>query len=203
MAFLFDIAPLPSGCRHTFVWDDRRRGHERTGQTVTAHFVVLPGDQHADIESDFVSSHLPFSIGGVAGTFPDGSPWLLVLQLAASPPERPWFRSEELRVLDQAMRRIEDLNPGAEADEPEAWSRDELVAVYESRDVNPLQLQLWSTAELVAGLLAECCGTPLVTVADGFLSGCAFPDLAHPCEQDVFLDVFARWQGGRSAAGPH
>lgn len=194
MAFLFGLGHFPEGSRLTHVWDSRRVNQERTGQVVSAHFVRLPEDQHADIESDFASSHLPFSLGGIAGVHPDGAPWLLVLQQAAAFPGPALSLSEEMGILNQALWRAMSFNPGAETGRGMWWRREELLLAYRERDVDPPPLELWTTADLVAGLLAECCGSTLTSLADGFVAGCAFPGEVHVCQHDVFLDVFARWQ---------
>lgn len=199
MAILFNLAPLAEGSRLTHVWDNRRISQERTGQTVSAHFVRLPQDQHADIESDFVSSHLPFSLGGAAGVLPDGEPWLLVLQQAAAFSGAPLSMSEEMGILHHALWRAMSFNPGAETGRGMAWRREDLAA-YRDRGVELTSLELWTVGDLVTGLLAECCGSALVSLADRFISGCAFPSETHACQHDVFLDIFARWQQGQSVA---
>lgn len=200
MSFLFELVQFPEGSRLTHVWDNRRVEQSRTGRTVSAHFVRLPNDQHADIESDFVSSHLPFSLGGIAGVHPDGAPWLLVLQQAAGFADSPLSFSEEMGILDHAVWRAMSFNPGAETGRGLGWRRGELLAAYQDRGVDPTSLELWTTADLVTGLLAECCGSELMALADGFVSGCAFPSEGHACQHDVFLDAFARWQQSQSVA---
>jgi hypothetical protein len=125
---------------------------------------------------------------------------LLVLQQAAAVPDLPLSLSEEMSILDKSLWRAVSFNPGAETALGRGWRREELLAVYQERDVAVVSLELWTTADLVAGLLAECCGSALISLADGFVSGCALPTEAHACQHDVFLDVFARWQQGQSVA---
>ncbi len=178
----------------THVWDSRRVESERAGPTVSVHVVHLPPDQGADVESDFLSSHLPFALGGVAGVHPDGSAWILVLQQTARAQDPEMSFGEELGILDRAVWRAIAFNPGARVAHVTGWRRPDLERVYERAGVMASSLELWTLADLVAGLLAECCGADLASLTVEFVPGCAFPGLAHACQHDVFLDVFSQWQ---------
>lgn len=51
-------------------------------EIASGHFIHLGDDQHVDVETDFLSSHLPFNVAGFGGVFPDGKPWMFVMQKA-------------------------------------------------------------------------------------------------------------------------
>ena len=166
------------------------------GRTVSAHVLHLPPDQGADVESDFLSSHLPFALGGAAGVHPDGSAWVMVLQQTAQAQDPDLSFGEEVGILDHAVYRAISFNPGARVTQVTGWQRPELERIYEQNGVRIASLELWRMADLVAGLLAECCGATLASLSNVFVAGCAFPSEEHACAGDAFGDVFNRWQQG-------
>lgn len=62
--------------------------------------------------------------------------------------------------------------------------------------MDPAHIDDWTVPDLLMGLLAECCYVPLPDIVAGRITQCAFPDVDHNCEHDVFTDVFARWDAG-------
>lgn len=189
MPYLFDMLPLPAGCRFTGLSHNCSVQHDRSGEMVHAAFVAVPSDQHGEVEADFLSSHLPFSLGAINGRFPDGSPWLLLLQLASAALGGP---EQQQRALEVSLARAVELNPGAAVEDARAWSRADLEQLYVDRGAQ-VGLGTWSTADLVLGLVAECCGVHLRTLVERQASGCALPGLKHVCQLDVLDDVFVAW----------
>lgn len=47
------------------------------------------------------------------------------------------------------------------------------------------------------GLLAECCYVSLQQIVTGRITQCAFRDIEHECQHDVFSDVFSMWTTGQ------
>lgn len=78
-----------------------------------------------------------------------------------------------------------------------AWTRGDLIDMYEQAGVEAAEVADWPAADLLQGLLAECCYVDLEQIVAGRLTQCAFPDQDHQCEHDVFRDVFALWTTGQ------
>ncbi len=186
MAYLFNVLPLPDGCRFTGLSHTRSVPHDRTGDVVHAAFVALPSDQHGEVEADFLSSHLPFSLGTVEGRFPDGSPWLLLLQHASA---AVGPQEQQRRALELSLTRALELNPRAAVEEVRAWSRADLEQIYADRGAET-ELDTWPTVDLVLGLVAECCGVRLRTLVERRATVRALPGLEHVCQLEVLDDVF-------------
>ena len=96
MAYLFDVLPFPYGCRMTDLWKGPWVDDPHDREIAMGHLVKLPDAQLADVESDFLASHLPFHAGGFGGVYADGNAWLFVVQQGppgcerrARPRERP------------------------------------------------------------------------------------------------------------------
>ena len=189
MPLLFNVLPLPPGCRFTGLSHTRSVLRDRSGSVVQAAFVALPSDQDGEVEADFLSSHLPFSLGTLSGRFPDGSPWVLLLQHASAVVGE---EEQQRRVLEASLARALELNPGAAVEDARTWSRSDLEQVYAEGGVEA-ELSRWSTADLVLGLVAECCGVRLRTLVERRTAGCALPGLEHVCQLEVLEDVFVAW----------
>ncbi len=189
MPYLFSVLPLPDGCRFTGLSHTRSAPHDRSGDVVHAAFVALPADQHGEVEADFLTSHLPFSLATVNGRFPDGSPWLLLLQHSSA---AVGGQEQQRRALEVSLTRALELNPGAAVEDARAWSRADLEQVYAGRGAEA-GLDTWATVDLVLGLVAECCGVWLRTLVEGRAAGCALPGLEHVCQLEVLEDVFVAW----------
>lgn len=195
MPYLFNVLPLPDGCSFTGLSHTRSVPHDRSGDVVHASFIALPSDQHGEVEADFLTSHLPFSLAAATGRFPDGSPWLLLLQHSSAATGSP---AQQQRPLEMSLARALELNPGATLEDARTWSRAGLEEVYADRGVEA-GVDTWSTVDLVLGLVAECCGVQLRTLVERQAAGCALPGLEHVCQLDVLEDVFVAWQESRLA----
>ena len=84
MAHLFEVLGFPDGSRMTNVWNNTWADEARGDEVASGHFVELGADQDVGVESDFLSSHLPFNVAGLGGLFPDGKPWMFVMQKASA-----------------------------------------------------------------------------------------------------------------------
>jgi hypothetical protein len=98
--------------------------------------------------------------------------------------------------LFDGMRRALRFNAEAAVVLERGWTSGELLGVYAGQGVHLGDVDDWTVLDLLMGLLAECCYVPLSDIVGGRIIQCAFPDVDHDCEHDVFTDVFARWDGG-------
>jgi hypothetical protein len=202
MALLFDVIDFPPLSRMTGIWTNSTHDADVGDEVAMAQLIVFPPDQDPVVESDFLCSHLPFHVGGFHGVFPDAQGWMVVLQKAPASASTDLMSASERRwVLVDGVDRALRFNYGAEPQDWAAWDRDHLEAVYEQAGVDPGLITGWSVAELLWGLLAECCSVPLTQVVHGHEHGCAFPDRDHECQGAVFVDVFALWTT-RALSGP-
>ena len=195
MTYLFNTLPFPDGSRMTNIWKASWVDDPKDANLVIGHLIRLPDGQHADVEADFLTSHLPLQAGGIAGVFIDDNPWLFVLQIV--PADASAFLAgddDPLWPARDALDRALSFNPGAEMTVELRWSRHGLIEAYEDAGVAAQRVRDWPVAALLGGLLAECCYLPLSAIVDGYRTGCAFSGIDHACELDVFNDVFARWQ---------
>lgn len=199
-ALLYETFPQVSESRLTSVWHSLRQQRDRGGQMGCAHFIELPGDQHVDLEADWLSSHLPCSLGGLGGVFPDGRPWLITLQHSA-PGGTGAGDPGDLAWMDLSVARALRFNPGARVSLGRPLHRVELERAYQAAGVPAGGVTDWDTAELLVGLLANCCGVALADLVQGIAGGCSLPGVSHTCQQDVFEDAFANWQARRVAPG--
>ncbi|MFF8625239.1 hypothetical protein ACF057_29675, partial [Rhodococcus erythropolis] len=87
------------------------------------------------------------------------------------------------------------FNPDALVAEELSWRHDDLMKVYEEEGIPAVSVAGWSAADLLRGLLAQCCNVELAAVVAGYPE-CAYPQSVHACEADVFADVFAGWVSG-------
>ncbi len=53
-------------------------GDELDEEVAIGHLISFPDNQDAGLESDFLSSQMPFNVGGFSGLYPDGSPWMFI-----------------------------------------------------------------------------------------------------------------------------
>lgn len=193
MVYLFSELPFLEGSRMTGVSHFTPAGARSTDSVALGQFINLPEGQDSEAESEFLGSHLPFRAGGFQGVYPDGNCWLLVLQHAPSDSSARLGATDRSLAMRDAMTRALAFNPGASVVCEMAWNRLDLVDVYETAGVSLSLVKSWSVHELVIGLLAECCDVPLTQIAPGYAAECAFPEVEHACEANVFTDVFARW----------
>ena len=195
MGYLFNTFDFEPGSRMTGIWTARERFYE-VDVIAFAHQIQLGRDQDGSVEADFLGAHLPFHAGGFHGVGPDGHPWAVVMQVA------PGSCSEVVGAVNpywpmfDGMKRALRFNPEASVMLERGWTSDELLGVYAGQGVDPARVDDWTVPEFLMGLLAECCYVPLPDIVGGRIIQCAFPDVNHDCEHDVFTDVFARWDAG-------
>ena len=114
MAYLFDVLPFPYGCRMTDLWKGPWVDDPHDREIAMGHLVKLPDGQLADVESDFLASHLPFHAGGFGGVYADGNAWLFVVQ--QGPPDASdvlAHGSDPFQVMRDSLDRALSFNPGA------------------------------------------------------------------------------------------
>lgn len=197
MTYLFNAVSFPESSRLTGIWNNRDAAPSTDDEIATGHFIALPEDQHLDVEADFLTAHIPYWVASLGGAFADGQPWLFVLQKAPADASRRLVgAADPAWVLRDSLYRALRFNDGAQLRQEFVWSHADLLDVYEWVGVDPDAVAGWSVAELLRGLLTECCHADLVDVVDASPSGCAFPDVEHDCAGDAFTDVFARWGAG-------
>jgi hypothetical protein len=198
MTYLYNVLPFPAGSRLTGIWSNRDVDPSVADGIASGHLILLPDDQHAEVEGDFLTSHMPFWVAALGGALPDGQPWLFIVQKAPADVSFGLVGADDPAwVLRDSLFRALRFNDGAWLGEELIWSRDDILDVYRWEGIDPESLDSWSMASLLRGLLAECCYVDLGDVVNGLESGCAFPDIEHDCTGDVFSDVFARWATGR------
>ena len=194
-AHVFEVLDSLVGGRLTSLWyTGDRLWPDETDVVVLGQFVRLPSGQHVDVEGDFLSSHLPYRRAGLGGLDPDDEPWLFVVQAGPAGQLRRLFgHNDPYAAMRAAMEAALVYNAGAQVGTEVEWDRAGLVDVYAADGILAEDLRLWTTFELLRGLLAEAVSVPLRDVVAGY-PFCAFPDRDHACEHDVFNDVFAAWQ---------
>ncbi len=197
MAHLFDTFWFEPGSRMTGMFTARAGAETDADVVVLATQVQLGRDQDGSVECDFLQSLLPFSCGGFHGVGPDRDPWAVLLQIAPATAASLVGADDPAWPMVDAMDRALRFNPEAQVQDEARWTRSDLLDIYEQAGVEPAAVAEWPTADLLHGLLAECCYVELEQVVAGRLTQCAFPDLDHECEHDVFRDVFAMWTTGQ------
>ena len=198
MTYFYNRFEFEPGSRLTGIWSWPWRGDPAVDLVALVSHVRLGPGQDGSLESDFLSSHLPWAFGGFHGVGPDGDPWLVVVQVAPRSAAgglvrsaNPWW------PLTDGVERALRLNPDAEVIDSERLTVDDLRGIYAGAGIPADQIDDWPAGDLLAGLLAECANVHLAAVVSGRVTGCAFPDELHDCERDVFRDVFAGWAQGR------
>lgn len=198
MTYFYDRFEFEPGSRLTGIWSWSWRSDPAVDLVALVSHVRLGPGQDGSLESDFLSSHLPWAFGGFHGVGPDGDPWLVMVQVAPRSAAaelvgsaNPWWPMTD--GIERALR----LNPDAGLIDSEGLTVDDMRGVYAGSGIPADQIDDWPAGDLLAGLLAECANVDLAAVVSGRVTGCAFPDQVHNCEHDVFRDVFAGWAQGR------
>ena len=198
MGHLYSALPFEPGSRLTGVWTLPDRYDADTECLAYGQLVLLGSGQDPEVESDFLTAHLPFAIGGLHGVRPDGEPWTYLLQAMPSDAAQLVDTSNAYWPMVDALERALRFNYAARSSwADQGWTRDDLATVYEMAGVPAAQVADWIVTDFLKGLLAECCSIPLTVLAEGRSAGCAFPGIEHDCQADVFNDVFARWTTGQ------
>jgi hypothetical protein len=196
MTHLFNRLQFPGYSRITGIWTNQAWTGRTDSDVAVGHLIRLPWDQDPSLEGSFLCSHLPFHVGGFSGLYPDGSPWLFILQVAPADASALVGEDDTLWTLRDGLSRALRFNHEAGVVDELAWDRDGLGFAYAEAGVGEAEIADWSVSDLMRGLLTECCYVELFDVVDGYSDGCAFPGIEHDCTGDVFTDVFARWAQG-------
>lgn len=202
MALLFTVIDFPALSRMSGIWTSSTIDADTGDEVILAQLIAFPPEQDGVVESSFLSSHLPFQVGGFHGVFPDGQSWMVTLMKAPASASIQLMHADEPHwVLVDSIDRALRFNAGAEIHDWVTWTRGDLEEYYAEAGVRVSDVDSWSVAELLWGLLGECCNVPLIDIVQGHSSGCAFPGRLHDCQFDVFRDVFAMWTT-RALSGP-
>ena len=196
MTYLFSELDRLIGSRLTGILMNSLADAPTDDDVAIGHLVVLPDDQDADLECDFLISHMPFWVGALMGAFPDGSPWAFVIQKAPATASVLVGQQDPAWVLRDSLSRALRFNHGAYVETEVLLTRFQLWRAYSLAGIDTDEVEDWTVADLVFGLLAECCYVPLDDMVAGRAAGCAFPDLEHDCAGEVFADVFTQWRAG-------
>lgn len=199
MTYFFDELDFLAGGRLTDLWYTRDRlWADDTDLVVLGQYIQLPSGQHVDLESDFVTHHLPLRRAGFGGIDTENNPWLFVLQAAPRSMSSELFDADAdpYAVLRQSMDSALIYNARAEVTVEGEWDRSALSEVYAVNGVAPEDIEQWTTLDLLQGLLAELTGVDLRTIVAGY-PDCAIPDRSHTCQHDVFDDLMTAWANGQ------
>lgn len=200
MAYLFDRLDV-IGSEFVELWNNTWADQGQAPEVATCHLIDLPAHQHGELESDFLGSHLPFQIGGFSGRYPNGDPWLCVLQVAPAGLAAEHLNSADPHwVLRRSLERALAFNPEASLAEEIAWTGEDLLQVYADNGSPTRLIETWPLADLLRGLLGECCGVTLARIATLY-PGCPFPGIDHSCEGDTFTDIYVASMEGRVPQG--
>ncbi len=182
---------------------ERLTGIYRTGRGVGGtedmvavfHYVSFNELAHAEVETSFLTAHLPFCVVAAQGVDAHRIPWAIVVQIL--PLEAhvtlggPWRAVETARQeLHHAMWRVGDVMVLAES----VTTRADLVRLLHERGIRRHEISDWSVEDLALMGISELANAPLQAIATGRLTGCASPEIDHDCPRDVFNCVFGRWQ---------
>ena len=196
MGYFFTEFWFEPGSRMTGIWTAESRVDPSGDLVAFAHKIELGQDQDGSVEADFLGAHLPFHSGGFHGVGPDGHPWAVMLQVAPKAAAALVGSTNPSWPMVDGMERALHYNGEATSEAERGWTRNDLLEVYAGQGVALAAVADWSVPDLLLGLLAECCYVPLEGIVAGRVVQCAFPDLDHDCEHDVFRDVFAMWTTG-------
>lgn len=195
MPYFFDALNFLSSGRLFTIWYTADRLWPAEEELVfLGQFVRLPANQLLDIESDFLTSHLPYRRAGFGGRDRVDDPWLFVVQ--AAPASGP--HGNPMTAMKAAMDAALVYNAGAFVSHDFRWDRAALLDIYADRGVEAAQVEHWTTLDLLRGLLAEVAGPSLDTLVAGY-PDCAFPGTVHACQENVFDDAITAWTQQRSA----
>lgn len=201
MGYWFDVLRFPAQSRLNHLTDNTTTDPPQDDDIATGHLVALPGEMHVSVADDFLSSHLPFKVCAFGGVYPDESPFVFITQKApatlaaqlAGEPDPFW-------TLRDSLHRALSFTRRAHVVRELRWSRDELLDVYEQAGVERQLLSHWPVADLLRGLLAECCRADLARVVRNQPTQCAFPGTRHVCQGNVFSDVYSTWAASQGSS---
>lgn len=195
MAYLYDTIPFQPGSRLTGVWTVPPACTDLNALALMS-MVILGSDQDAHVESDFLTAHLPYAIGGLHGVDSCGTPWVLLVQVMPYDAANIVDSAHAHWPMADAVDRALTLNDQASLVWGHLLTRPRLLEAYRYQDVTDGEADGWTVAELLVGLLAECCYDNLPDIVTLAPHGCPFPDEEHECQVDTFRDIFAMWSSG-------
>lgn len=176
------------------------RGAGLDGMVSFLH-IDLPDGQQGNAEAAMAHAHLPLAGTSIHGTYPDGSEWMVLTQVAVVDPAHGFAtHADAAEAFTTESRRYHQLNPDAWLVSRALLTRKQLRRGYRDRGIDKAALKTWSIDELLAGWICEMCNVDIPAVVAGREAGCTFPDLPHPCTGNGFTDVFAQWARGQLAA---
>ena len=199
MPYLFRELTFEPGSRMTGIWTmpgagvDHDSGRE---ELATVHLVRLGEFDDGAVEARFLSSHLPWCVGGFHGVTATGEPWVVLIQAVPADSAAVVGADDPYWVATADLSTALGYAPAARIPEELNIDREFLLDAYAASDVDPGDVSDWPVTHLLWGLLAECCYVPLPDIVRGRLTQCAFPDEVHDCQHDVFTDVLAHWSTG-------
>lgn len=168
--------------------------HSRGTITVT-HLVRYEDAAQGELETSFLTSQLAFATVAAHGVDDRHRPWAIVTQTLPEQSEAsiasPWQPEIAAREeINQAVARMGGTTIVGES----IATRDELIDLFEARGVDRSLVDDWTIYDLALAGIAELTNAPLTALAQGRLTGCAFPDIPHECPKDVWDCAFTRWQ---------
>ncbi len=197
MTHFYNRLLFPPDSRMTGIWSNSWVDDPVGDEVAIGHLISFPDNQDAGLESDFLSSHMLLNVGGFSGVYPDGSPWMFILQKAPADVSKRLMREEDPHwLMRDSLQRALRFNHEARIVDELTWTRGKLEFAYALEGIDTDDIADWTMADLIRGLLTECCYVELSDIVDRHAAGCAFPDIEHDCAGDVFTDVFARWGVG-------
>lgn len=194
MSYLASFLPFDAGARLTAITSPRAKREEPGDHAISAHMIELPDYGQALVESGFLTTHLPHAATSFGGTDTDGSQWIAILQCVAVEPNGTLLGDPDpSRMLERALSRAMDLGRLDSVPHTVNLRTADLREAYTRHGVDESALLDWSTDDLIKGLVAELCGNDLPALVAGHAGGCAYPNVAHDCQGDVFQEVFEAW----------
>lgn len=162
MTYIFNHFWFDDGPRMTGIWSQPWPGDDSTRDL---RELVSKGrlgrDQDGSVKCYFLSSHLPWTYGGIHGVDSGGHPWPVVIQIAPAAasgfvdsPAPWWVMVEGLAI---ALR----FNYEVEVRTDIGLTADDLHQIYEIAGIDPQRIAEWTITELIQGPLAECANVPL------------------------------------------
>ncbi len=196
MGYLFDQLHFPDESRMTGVWIHRDLDEPVGEEIALGQLLALRADQDPVVEADFLSSHAPYTVGGLHGVYPDGSGWVFLIQKAPVAAYELVGAADPWWPMIDGLARALDQTPDASTRAHVAWTRDGLLQACVEQGAPWNTIADWPTSRLLWGLLAESCSVKMRDIAQAWPDGCVFGDDEHDCAGDVFTEVFSRWSAG-------
>jgi len=199
MALLMSKFKWPEGTSLRGVWSSKLDlpQSEESPLLGCAYYIRLSGDADPFMEATNFEAFLPLCAGGVHGAFPNGSYWMVTFQVKPTDSAYALLGiTEESDLLERQLQRVPFLKAIGVVDD--RWYSDSGDLRSDlSKYVTPKLakfMQDWTIFELIEALQTQLCSVTLKQVVTGRITQCAYPNLDHDCQHDLFVDVFAHWQ---------